>query len=115
MPCATACGRWGSTWESPWRASRLPPQPPGRRKEHPLAGAAIGAGHAELERWEAQCVERAAGRRVRIDTAVPQQKIQDDEARVGGHDIGPAVVGDERRGFGERYEQVLDRFAVLIR
>src|SRR5438105_8785795 len=63
--------------ESPWRASRPPPQPPGRRNKHPLAAAAICAGNSELERREAQCVERAAGGRIRIDTALPQQKIQD--------------------------------------
>jgi hypothetical protein len=44
-----------------------------------------------------------------------QQKIQDDETRVGGHDVVPTVLGDQRRGFVQRHEPVLDGFTVLVR
>src|SRR5512134_1454991 len=52
---------------------------------------------------------------VRRDQPVAQQAIDDDEARIRGHDVGHFVVGDETRRFVERNAAPVDDFVVFAR
>src|ERR1700682_4566178 len=109
MRCATVCARSDSAWESPRQTSNRSLRPPGRYKAQRLGRAAVYEGHAQFERGAAQRVEPAINGRIRIDAALAQQKITNDEARICGDDIGPAIVTDKRGGLGKRKPALLDR------